>query len=393
MNRINFKRSGNFLLFAGLLLLGLEFYNCGSHKEAMRKDFFEGVTAIDQSESQNLPVIERRGLQYFKSYRQHGGPHFVVDSLNVAIPLTEAELWEMLNFAKSCLNIDESQKPGVGNSDVQPTIVKYYPTNQTTRQLLGKEASYAAVQGRSYFKATYAVDGQLLTLEYFEKQGSKASPPEPPVSLTSSRATVWDLVFNRPMYYVDAEGNRFPSRVIVLRDSTRHIRFVDYLDANGGKIARSTFYYGTGDQIIEQRIEFEGEGHLTDLNAFLFDKQFNIVKSGWIVKGFYNKQKYLSKLIVMDDLGNRYYDYRFNYKKTDAGATVINQVFDQSGRPAGYSELFFNEHGRLVKRVCYEQNGSVRDYQTFAIDYEKMRQIVEFYRPDGTLLDRLYRIL
>jgi len=72
---------------------------------------------------------------------------------------------------------------------------------------------------------------------------------------------------------------------------------------------------------------------------------------------------------------------------------VTNQVFDQAGQPGSYCELFYNEHGRLVKRVSYGRDQAVCDYQTFTIDYEKMKQVVEFYRPDGTLVDRLYKSL
>jgi len=392
MNRTKLIQSGNIILIAGLMALGLKFYNCGSRKTATRKDFLEGVTVVDQNDPQGLPVIRPRGLQFFKSYRQKGGPHLVVDSLNVAIPLTEAELWQMLNFAQDALHIDEARTASAPKSDA-PQVVKYYSTSQTPKQLLGKEETYGAVKDAAYFKATYAADGELLSLEYFNQQNSKKTTAVPAMRLTSSKATVWDLVFNRPLYYVDEEGQRFPSRAVVLRDSTRLIRFVDYLNEDGGQVARSTFYYGKNEQVIEQRIEFEGEGNLTDLNSFLFDKQFNIIKTGWLVKGFYNEQKYLKKLVVMDDLGNRYYDYRFSYKKTDEGMTVINQVFDQAGQPAGYSELLFNKHGRLIKRICYGRDRAICDYQTFAIDYEKMKQVVEFYRPDGTLVDRLYKSL
>jgi len=392
MNNTKLFRTGDIILLAGLLMVGLEIYSCGGHKQTARKDFFEGVTEIDQGEPSGLPVTRSYGLQFFKSYRQKGGPHLVVDSLNVAIPLTEAELWQMLNFAKEALHINEARKvPGV-LSDA-PQIVKYYSASQTPSQFLGKESSYNAVKNGAYFKAVYAADGQLLSLEYFSQQNSKNPVSAPLVHLTSSKATVWDLVFNRPLYYVDADGQRFPSRAVILRDSTRLIRFVDYLNENGGKVARSTFYYGTGDKVIEQRIEFEGEGNLTDLNSFLFDKQFNIVKRGWLVKGFYNEQRYLKKLVVMDDLGNRYYDYRFGYKKTEEGVTVTNQVFDQAGQPGSFCELFYNEHGRLVKRVSYGRDRAVCDYQIFTIDYEKMKQVVEFYRPDGTLVDRLYKSL
>lgn len=392
MNQTRLIQSGNIILIAGLMLFGLEFYNCSSRKTATRTDFFEGVTAIDQNDPQGLPVIRPRALQFFKSYRQKGGPHLVVDSLNVAIPLTEAELWKMLNFAKDALNINETRTVSGGQGD-SPQIVKYYSTSQPPKQFLGKEASYAAVKDTAYFKATYTADGQLLSLEYFNKQNSTNPASAPAVRLTSSKATVWDLVFNRPLYYVDEDGKRFPSQAIVLRDSTRQVRYVDYLNEDGGKVARSTFYYGKKDQVIEQRIEFEGEGNLTDLNAFLFDKQFNIVKNGWLVKGLYNEQKYLKKIVIMDDLGNRYYDYRFSYKKTDEGMTVTDQVFDQAGQPGSFCELFYNEHGRLIKRIVYNPDRTVCDYQTFAIDYEKMRQVVEFYRPDGTLVDRLYKSL
>jgi hypothetical protein len=133
---------------------------------------------------------------------------------------------------KIALNLNETPPNSDGQSEF-PQVVKYYQTRQMPEQFLGKAVPYAIARDGAYFKATYAADGRLLSLEYCNEQTSKSSPPAPKIKLTSSRATVWDLIFNRPLYYVDAEGNRFPSRAIVLRDSTRLIRFVDYLNEAG----------------------------------------------------------------------------------------------------------------------------------------------------------------
>jgi len=379
---------GKIVLIVGLMLICLGFCACGSQKTTIKDIETIFPSQVDQLDPQLQPQVRKKGLQFFDSYHERGGPHLMIDSLNMVIPLTDADLRKMLTFATAALKSKE------GRSDQSPEgarqVVKYYPANQTAKQMLGKEAPFAAVCNGAYFEGTFDPDGKLVSLQYFDKTIASEIVP---AQLTATKATCWDLIFNRPAYYANEEGQPFPNRAQILRDSGRYVRFVDYLAENGEKIARGTFVYGVNDQIIEQRLEFNGEGDLTNLNSFLFDRQFSTVKPGWIAKGLYNNQKYLKKLVVMDDLGNRYYDYRFSYRITPEGMTVIRQVFDQAGQAAGKIELNYNQHGRLIKRIAYADNQRVSDYQTFAIDYEKMKLVVDFYGPDGVLIDRLYRSL
>jgi len=380
------RRVGGHLIGLSVILI---LTTCGIWKKTpYEPSALRDTTTIVLREPARLPVSRPSTVQLLPSYRGKGGPHLLIDSLNLVIALTPAEVQQVQRASSAIL---QSYNPDpLVQKESRRTTTRFYATKLRAKDLLANEVPDSIVENQPHFVGTYDEHGQLVALQFFDNQQGLLNPN--PV-LTVSQATYWDIFFSRPMFFTTEDGVKFPARAKIFRDQSRRIRRVEYQNNTGGTVARGTFYYGLHDVILEQRLEFEGEGRLTDINPFWFDRQFDQIKPGWVAKALYYDNKMLSDLLVMDDYGNQYYRYLLTYERNSEGTIAHLQVRDANDKPVAFSDLLFNEYGRLTKKTNYDHRHQPLNYQLLTIDYEKFRIVVDVFRPDGSRLDRFYTSL
>ncbi len=349
-------------------------------------DTIQGDTvAFDRMSIPEQPRIITSPLRLFDSFQDRGGPFIYIDSLNTALALDQKQLAQLRNFLneKSDLPVAEEDM----GSETQP-VTRYYATDLTARKLVASEISREAAQNQSHFRATFTQDQQLLSFEFIEKPKAAGIDKSNFKRYTYSR---WNILLNDSINYYNAAHRRIDLRAHIFRNNQNRVLLVEYLDNKGQPLATGRYFYGFKNIIIEQRIEFEPGVDLTDVFPYYFDLKFNGLQPGWIAKGLYNDDGRLRRLVVMDEQGNLYYHYRFEYIRRDNQLCATAFVYNESNQLAGRYALFFNSAGILSKKISYNNEGMLQQKLTFSIDIRKKQLVIDQYDADEQLINRIYK--
>lgn len=338
-----------------------------------------------------LPTVVHTGLALYASYRRRGGPHLLLDSLNIAVPLTEDDLKEIQKFAVHYFQSGERDSASeVGSPDRKKFLTRYYATDYKANDLLTREISAKAARDQPHFKGFFTTDGELVTMQYYGESHVTAPAAD---QLEYVYASYWDILFNRRKNYINDADQRPASRARVYRDRSKRIFRVDYLSDNRELIARGTFTYGVLDIILEQRIAFPEGGQLSQLHPDYFDLRFDRVEAGWIVKCLYDPDNRLTTLLIMEDNGTIYYRYTFGYDRIGNQSVVEAFVYDGADKLMGRYELYFDSEEELQKKITISPPGEVIEVQHFSIDMDQLQWVVDTYDPEGRHRSRIRRDL
>ncbi len=336
-----------FLLFMMFIFL----ISCGGGKEALEEEQSEEQKVQgEEAAVSDVPSIVMSNLHFLPSYQEYGGPHILIDSLNIVIPISDADFMDMVRFStreyKKLKRVSTVKPPQKGK----------------------------------------AVSSKKLKKGKVER---KIKPPDKKV-LEVSYLPAWDILNNKAVFY---EGNievNLPPKVKVYKDKNKKFHYIDYYGKDSKvAICKGTFYYAKSGVILEQRIEFAEKGELTDISPYYFDLRFNLIKPEWIVKCLYSNENKLKKVIVMDDFGNIFYSYRFQYVDNKDFKFTVVKVFDKENRKAGSYELFCDKWGMVEKRVEYDENRRRKGYKLYTSDLEKREIIVDSYDNEGNHIVRI----
>jgi len=315
-----------------IFALCISLTGCGTVKKLLKKENAEEPVE-QQTEIQSFstkvkplnpggrPVVLNTPMQFLPSYRDRGGPHLKIDSLNAVIFLDEQTLNDIKRYTQS--RSENSVKSGASESSGQTGTgmsedsqddqnIRYYATKYRANDLLGDRIDPEKAQSRSHFRGTFDKHGNLLSLEFYGEQEADSPAEE---KLAFLYASYWDILYNKRVNHIDDDGNRPSPHVKVFTDPAKIVHRINYLDNNKKVIAEGTFIYGVKNMILEQRIEFTIGGKLTDLHPDYFYLQFDRIEQDWIVKCLYEDKDLMSDLIVMQDAGNVFYRYHFRYEK------------------------------------------------------------------------------
>jgi hypothetical protein len=332
------------------------------------------------------PGLLKSPVHFLPSYQTQGGPYLLLDSVNAVVKLDQATLAKINEFWVA----EQERKTGVSSKENQAEIVRYFAAKLQADDLLGEQITADQAQQQPHFKGVFNGNNNLLSLEYIGKSQS-ASPVKEQLSFLY--ATRWDLLFNRRLNYIDNQENRPPPHVKVYADPAKTVRLVEYINKDKQIIARGIFTYGIKNLILEQRIEFPQGGKLTDLHPDFFDNQFEQVRADWVVKCLFNSRNLLSDLIVMEDVGNIFYRYHFQYEKVGNTQVVEAFVYNNDDNPVGRYELYFDEQDELAKKIVISVGGSILEIMQYQVDYDNLKSIVDYYDKDGLHVNRIYRDL
>jgi hypothetical protein len=394
-----------------IFTLCISLTGCGTVKKLLKKEK-AGEPAGQQTKIQSSvpkikplnpggrPVVLNTPVQFLPSYRDRGGPHLKIDSLNAVILLNEQTLSDIRRYTQS-RSTENSIKSGASESSGQTgigmpgdlqedQIVRYYATKYRANDLLGDQIDPERAQSQSHFRGTFDKHRNLLSLEFYGEREAD-SPAEK--KLAFLYASYWDILYNKRVNYIDGYGNRPSPHVKVFTDPAKIVHRIDYLDNNKKVIADGTFIYGVKNMILEQRIEFNGNGKLTELHPDYFYLQFDRIEQDWIIKCLYEDEDLMSDLIVMQDAGNVFYRYHFQYEKVRNQQIIEAFVFSGKNKLVGRYELYFNDRGNLEKKILISPEGKITGFIKYSVDLKKLKMIVDSFDEAGQHLSRIYRDL
>lgn len=394
-----------------IFTLCISLTGCGTVKKLLKKEK-SGDSTGQQTEMQSStpkvkplnpggrPVVLNTPVQFLPSYRDRGGPHLKIDLLNAVILLDEQTLSDIKRNTQS-RSTENSIKSGASESlgqtgtgmpgDSQDDqIIRYYATKYRANDLLGARIDPEKAQSQSHFRGNFDKHGNLLSLEFYGEQEADSPAEE---KLAFLYASYWDILYNKRVNYIDDDGNRPSPHVKVFTDPAKIVHRIDYLDNNKKVIAEGTFIYGVKNMILEQRIELTGGGKLTDLHPDYFYLQFDRIEQNWIVKCLYEGKDLMSDLIVMQDAGNVFYRYHFQYEKVRNQQIIEAFVYNGKNELAGRYELYFNDRGDLEKKILISPEGKIAGFIKYGVDLEKLKMIVDSFDEVGQHLSRIYRDL
>ncbi len=217
----------------------------------------------------------------------------------------------------------------------------------------------------------------------------KIKPPDKKV-LEVSYLPAWDILNNKAVFYKSNVEINLPRKVKVYKDKNKKLHYIDYYGKDSKVvICKGTFYYAKSGVILEQRIEFAENGELTDISPYYFDLRFNLLKPEWIVKCLYSNKNRLEKVIVMDDFGNIFYSYKFQYVDTKDFKFTKVKVFDKGNKESGSYDVFCNKWGVVNKRIEYDENGIRKGYKLYTSDIERREIIIDSYDNEGNHIVRM----
>jgi len=331
------------------------------------------------------PRIITSPIHTFDSFQDQGGSFIYIDSLNTALALEQEQLAQLLDFLNKKSDLPVRKKDL--EHQEQP-ITRYYATDLTARELVASEISAQAAQNQSHFQASFSPDGKLFSFEFIEKPKATGVDKS---ELRRNNYSRWNIVLNDSINYYNNARRRIDIRARIFRDKQNRVMLAEYLNSSGQMIATGQYFYGFKNIIIEQRIEFEPGYDLTDAFPHYFDLNFNGLQPGWLVKGLYNDQGRLRRLVVMDEHGNLYYHYRFEYSQRDNQLCATIFVYNESNQLASRYALYFNRADILSQKINYNHEGVMQQKRTFAIDIRKQQMIIDIYNPDDQLINRIYK--
>jgi len=394
-----------------ILTLCISLTGCGTVKKLLKKEK-SGEPVELQTEIQSFstkvsplnpggrPAVLNTPVQFLPSYRDRGGPHLKIDLLNAVILLDEQTLSDIKRYTQSRSTkyfiksgaSDLSDQTGTGMpGDLQEDqIIRYYATKYRANDLLGDRINPQKSQSQPHFKGTFDKHGNLLSLEFYGEQEADSPAEE---KLAFLYASYWDILYNKRVNYIDGYGNRPSPHVKVFTDPAKIVHRIEYLDNNKKVIAKGVFTYGVKNMILEQRIEFTGGGKLTELHPDYFYLQFDQIEQDWIVKCLYEDKDLMSDLIVMQDAGNVFYRYHFQYEKVRNQQIVEAFVYNGKNELVGRYELYFNDRGDLEKKILISPEDKITGFIKYSVDLKKLKMIVDSFDEGGQHLSRIYRDL
>ncbi|HDP68373.1 MAG TPA: hypothetical protein ENN20_07745 [Candidatus Marinimicrobia bacterium] len=322
-------------------------------------------------------------ITFLPSYRDAGGPHLKIDSLNRVIALDAALVQEIWSYYEQKKDNDSTVSRG-------KMTVRYYASRLSPNDLLMNEMSPEKAREQPHFKAVFDTHNNLTALEYIGEQ-ALATPSA--ANLKALYASYWNIITNRRINYVDENGNRPAPRIKFFSDAAKLVHRIEYLNRNREVVAVGNYIYGIKNLILEQRIVFPEGGFLTDLHPDLFYRQYDRVESDWVVKCLYGSGNQLIELIVMQDSGLIFFRYRFQHEIYGGQRIVETHVYDSNNIPVGRYELYFDGVGELVKKIIISDDRQISSYSTYGVDLEKLEMVINNFDQNGNPISRIYREL
>ncbi|MBN2601272.1 MAG: hypothetical protein JXR87_04715 [Candidatus Marinimicrobia bacterium] len=365
---------------------------CGTVKKMLKREPKEETTqTVLNDEAAGLPKslsepaagVLRTPVTFLPSYRNFGGPHLKIDSLNTVLYLDENVFQSIERY------IESEKKSGMTDSLKGKSTVRYYATNYSANDLLADEISQEKARGMPHFKGVFDNHGNLKSLEFFGEQ--TVSTPNVN-NLKPLYASYWNILTNRRINYLDKDGNRPEPHVKFYSDPGKIVHRIEYIN-NNEIIASGDFTFGVKQMILEQRILFPKGGKLTDLHPDFFYRQYDRVESGWVVKCLYEQKDKLSDLIIMQDNGVIFYRYRFIHESIRNQRVIEVFVYNSTDEIVGRYELYFDDAGDLHKKILISDDRKITAYSVYSIDIENLKVIVNNFDPLGNHISRIYRDL
>ena len=91
----------------------------------------------------------------------------------------------------------------------------------------------------------------------------------------------------------------------------------------------------------------------------------------------------------MDDFGNIFYSYKFQYVDTKDFKFTKVKVFDKGNKESGSYDVFCNKWGVVNKRIEYDENGIRKGYKLYTSDIERREIIIDSYDNEGNHIVRM----
>jgi len=376
-----------------ILALCICLSGCGTVKKMLKREPKEETTqTVLHDETAGLPKslsgpaagVLRTSVTFLPSYRNFGGPHLKIDSLNTVLYLDDNVFRAIEQY------IESEKKSGMTDSLKGQSTVRYYATNYTANDLLADEISREKARKKSHFKGVFDKHGQLQSLEFFGEQSTSTADVN---NLKPLYASYWDILTNRRINYLDKEGNRPEPHVKFYSDPAKTVHRVDSINSKSEIIASGDFTFGVKQIILEQRIVFPNGGKLTDLHPDFFYRQYDRVEAGWVVKCLYEQKDKLSDLIIMQDNGVIFYRYRFSHESIRNQQVIEAFVYNSANEVVGRYELYFDDTCELQKKILISDDRKITAYSVYSIDTENLKVIVNNFDPLGSHISRIYRDL
>ncbi len=376
-----------------ILVLCVSLSGCGTVKKILKREPKEEAAqtvledkAVPSPKSTSGPAagVLQTPCTFLPSYRDIGGPHLKIDSLNTVLYLDYNVLQAIERY------IESEKKSGTTDSIKGKSTVRYYATNYSANDLLADEISQEKAREKPHFKGMFDRHGQLQSLEFFGEQSTNKTDIN---NLKPLYASYWDILTNRRINYMDNDGNRPEPHVKFYSDPAKIVHRVDYLNGNNEIIATGDFTFGVKQMILEQRIVFPNGGKLTDLQPDFFYRQYDRVEAGWVVKCLYEQKDKLSDLIIMQDNGVIFYRYRFNHESIRNQRITEAFVYNSADEIVGRYELYFDDIGDLLKKILISDDRKIASYSVYTVDTEKLKIIVNNFDQSGKHISRIYRDL
>lgn len=377
-----------------IFVLCISLAGCGTVKKLLKRTPKEEETTQAAVEEEAKPVTPpvtvftydalKTPCTFLPSYRDQGGAHLKIDSLNTVLYLDDEVLQAIEHY------IESQKQPKAVDSTDDESIVRYYLSKYTADELLSNEISREKARGKPHFKGIFDKHGNLLSLEYFGEQKLEAPDIK---KLKYLYASYWDILTNQRINYVDNRGKRPAPHVKFYVDPAKIVHRVEYIDSKKEVIAAGDYTYGVKHLILEQRIVFPNGGKLTDLHPDFFYRQYDRVEAGWVVKCLYEQKDKLSDLVIMQDDGVIFYRYRFNHEVVNDKRIVEAFVYDPAGKIVGRYELYFTEDGELEKKILISDDRKIAGYSTYSVNTENLKMIINSYDQSGKHISRIYRDL
>ena len=276
------------------------------------------------------------------------------------------------------------------SQEIDTTIVKYFPTDLTRSILLQDGMDKKKVKKGAYFKATYDGSGDLIKIEYIPSKREK---------------DILDTAQTRTLFYSDwNDYNRELSNPISEWDSER----LPHYKATFGRNGRLTFverYNGLGKKLYTYRLRWNKAGTrsaykitfhtnmiITQLDSVLFANPASEIRKSWVADFRSIKDGRPKSVSVYDELGNKYYSYKFYYEDLQDSINqtekITSRYFQRDTLFLGSHEVYIAKEKFLTQLDYFNIDGSLISRNAYWMDPILKDVIVTIANEQGEIISR-----
>ena len=253
----------------------------------------------------------------------------------------------------------------------QDSIVKKFSTDLMRANILKGKPKEKIKKNEAYFKAIYYSSGELKSVEFVPAIWDKGRRKK---SISTNKLKLFYQKWNPKTQELlngitkkETKGRPFYQATL---DEKGLVDNVDYFNKSGKILWTFIMLWDENGKSSQYDIKFYSERNLSELNKELFAPALSSIRTGWIARYKFNKEKKTQSVHVLDQYENLYYYYKFKYEKNQ----LQSSYFRSDSTIVGSHMIRFNKDKKPTKITYYNENKILKNAITY--EYPKNKEVI-----------------